>query len=343
MTTAETTRKERVRSALFSQPNSRVPTQINYSCAYGKILAEYVGVSVDLLPELLGNHILRLDITHKTKLNKGGDVRFDWWGVGFDTGAEGYFTAFSPLSETRDIDRYDWPDPHADGLFDGAKEALNSKGKEYFVIPNLGFALFERAWSLRGLEQFLIDMAADPGYTGALLDRIEDIQLVLIERYIKLGVDGGYFGDDYGAQRNLLFSPQMWRSLIKPRLARLFHPFKERNLPVIMHSDGQIQKILPDLIEIGLTTLNPIQPEVLDHKWLSDHYRGHLSFYGGISTQTVLPFGTVDEVKTAVFKVIDTLAPSGTGLIIAPSHRMMSDIPLKNAATLIELFHNLNG
>lgn len=343
MTTVKMSRKERVRTALFNEPTSHVPTQINYTDEFGKALAEYVGVSIELLPEYLNNHLLRVDINHKAKLSDGGDVRFDWWGVGFDAGTEGYFTAFNPLSDKKDIDVYGWPDPYAAGLLDEAKETFISKGEEYFVVPNFGFALFERAWSLRGFEQFLIDLATDPGYAGELLDRIVDIQLVLIERYLELGVDGGYFGDDYGAQGNLLFSPKMWRTLIKPRLARLFLPFIKRNLPVILHSDGQIQKILPDLVEIGLTTLNPIQPEVLDHKWLSDNYGGRLSFYGGISTQTVLPFGTANEVKKAARSVIDTLAPEGTGLIIAPSHRMMSDIPLRNAAVLLELFDKLDS
>ena len=80
--------------------------------------------------------------------------------------------------------------------------------------------------------------------------------------------------------------------LIKPRLARLFEPFRERDLPILMHSDGQIQAILPDLVEIGLTTLNPVQPEVLDHAWLHENFQGRLAFYGGISTQTVLPYGS---------------------------------------------------
>jgi len=175
------------------------------------------------------------------------------------------------------------------------------------------------------------------------LDRITEIQLALIHRYLDLGVDGGYFGDDYGAQKNLLFSPRMWRTLIKPRLARLFAPFKERGLPVIMHSDGQIQQILPDLLEIGLTTLNPVQPEVVDHAWLREHVGGRLSFYGGISTQTVLPFGTAGEVEATVSQVIHTLAPEGTGLIVAPSHRMMSDIPMENVAAMLAAFRQLGN
>jgi len=90
-------------------------------------------------------------------------------------------------------------------------------------------------------------------------------------------------------RKNLLFSPATWRALIKPRLAQLFAPFRDAGLPILMHSDGQIAKILPDLVEIGLTTLNPVQPEVIDHAWLHNTFDCRLSFYGGISTQTVLP------------------------------------------------------
>jgi uroporphyrinogen decarboxylase len=191
---------------------------------------------------------------------------------------------------------------------------------------------------LRGFDNFFMDMAADPVYAEDLLDRITEIQLVLIQRFIELGVDGGYFGDDYGAQKNLLFSPRMWREFIKPRLARLFAPFQERDLPILMHSDGQIQQILPDLVEIGLTTLNPVQPEVLDHQWLRQTFGGNLAFYGGVSTQTVLPHGTPDDVETAVHHCIRDLAPDGTGLVIAPSHRMMTDIPLENVEAMLRAF-----
>ena len=223
-------------------------------------------------------------------------------------------------------------------MLDDARRVVAGQAGERFVAPNLGFALFERAWALRGFERFLTDMALDPGYAEALLDRVVDIQLVLIERYLEIGVDGGYFGDDYGAQKGLLFSPATWRRMIKPRLARLFAPFRAAGLPILMHSDGQIQAILPDLVEIGLTVLNPVQPEVLDQRQLRDQYAGPLAFYGGISTQTVLPHGRPDDVAAAVRACRADLAPDGTGLMLAPSHRMMSDIPLENVDAMLSAF-----
>jgi uroporphyrinogen decarboxylase len=133
-------------------------------------------------------------------------------------------------------------------------------------------------------------------------------------------------------------SPASWRQLFKPRLERLFAPFREKGLPVILHSDGQIQKILPDLLEIGLTALNPVQPEVLEHTWLRENFGGKLAFYGGVSTQTVLPGGSPQQVREAVRACRKQLALHGTGLLLAPSHRMMTDIPLENVQALLEAF-----
>lgn len=335
------TPKQRMRNALLHEPVDRLPTQVNYTAEMGRRMAEYFSVEVKGLPKFFGNHFLRLDIDYPKRFNQAGSVQFDWWGVGFDTGEEGYYAAVNPLAESKDLDAYLWPDPDASQLLDHAKHLIVQNSGQYFTAPNFGFALFERAWSLRGFENFFLDMATDEKYTVEILDRITNIQLILIKRFIDLGVDGGYFGDDYGAQKRMLFSPAMWRKFVKPRLAKMFAPFVERHLPIIMHSDGQIHPILPDLVEIGLTTLNPVQPEVLDHGWLVENYGDKLSFYGGISSQSVLPHGTEDEVRRALEECIETLAPQGTGLLIAPSHRMMSDIPLENVRILLEGFASL--
>ena len=332
------THKERMRRALRHEPVDRLPTQINYTRAFGQILAQHYELSEMALPDRLGNHMVRVDIQFDPRYSKNGKVKFDWWGVGFAVDEEGYFASVNPLAGSKDLDAYPWPDPNAPQLLDRAERIVEEHAGLHFITPNLGFALFERAWTLRGLDTFMMDMALDPGFTEELLDRILEIQLVLIRRFIELGVDGGYFGDDYGAQKNMLFSPQMWRKFIKPRLAQMFAPFREAGLPVIMHSDGQIQAIIPDLIEIGLTALNPVQPEVLDHAWLKQSFGNRLAYYGGVSTQTVLPNGSPEDVKGAVQDCIGHLAPDETGLVIAPSHRMMTDIPLENVDALLDSF-----
>ncbi len=331
-------RRERVRRALRYEPLDRLPTQVGWTAQMGDRMARHFGSEVSELPARFDNHLVRVDLSHQPPLSPDGRTRTDWWGAGHDAAEEGYFIRECPLASAPDLDSYAWPDPEAAGLLDDAVRLRERTGEDGFVVPNLGFALFERAWSLRGFEQLLFDLAADPAYVAELLDRITEIQLVLIGRYLDMGVDGGYFGDDYGAQAGLLFSPATWRSLVKPRLARLFAPFVERGLPVLMHSDGRIDEIVPDLVEIGLTALNPVQPEVLEHAWLRAAFGGRLAFYGGVSTQTVLPYGSAAEVRDAVVACRASLAPDATGLLLAPSHRLMADIPMANVDALLAAF-----
>lgn len=330
--------KERLRRAIRYEPIDRLPTQINYTGKMAARMAEAYGVPAGELPSRLDNHLLRVDLTYPPRLSADGVASFDWWGAGFDTREEGYFVCASPLQENPDLDAFAWPDPHAPGLLDDARRIMAADGGEHFVAPNFGWALFERAWSLRGMVECFMDMAGNPGYAAELLDRIADIQVVLAQRFVELGVDGGYFGDDYGGQVNMLMSPAMWRKLIKPRLDRMFAPFREAGLPIIMHTDGRVEQILPDLVEIGLTVYNPVQPEVADFSWLRSTFGERLAYYGGISTQSTMPFGTPDDVRSAVRKAVNELAPDGTGLLIAPSHRMMSDVPPANVEALLDAF-----
>lgn len=332
-----------MRRALGYEPVDRLPTQINYTDEMGDILAAHFGLSRAELPARLDNHMIRVDLSHQSTLSDDGLARFDWWGVGWDTVQEGYWPRVCPLANTQELDAFTWPDPHAPGLLDDAARIMAADNGQHFITPNFGFCLFERAWALRGFEQLSIDMIRDVDFVEALLERITEIQLVLIHRFIELGVDGGYFGDDYGAQKNMLFSPKTWRKLYKPRLARMFAPFRQAGLPVIMHSDGDIDVILPDLVEIGLTAFNPAQPEVIDHAWLRQTFGDNLAYYGGVSTQTVLPFGTPLEVAAATRQAAETLAPNGTGLVIAPSHRMMKDIPMANLEAMMAVFSSLEG
>jgi uroporphyrinogen decarboxylase len=332
------TKKERMRRALGRQPVDRLPVQTNYTSVMGAKLAAHFGCSPKELRSRLDNHLLRVDVAHTPRLSEDGRTSYDWWGAGWGTETEGYWHAESPLGASADLAAYSWPDTQAPGLLDEATRVIAANGGQDFVVPNFGFALFERAWSLRGFDQVLMDLVDQPALVEELFDRITEIQVKLARRFVALGVDGGYFGDDYGAQRGLLFSPKLWRQMIKPRLGRMFAVFREAGLPVMLHSDGDIWPILPDLVDIGLTCLNPVQPEVMEHARLHREFGKHLSFYGGISTQEVLPKVSPADVREATRRCIRDLAPDGTGLILGPSHRMQSDIPPENVAAMLEAF-----
>jgi uroporphyrinogen decarboxylase len=369
--TACLTKRERLRRALWRQPVDRLPVQTNYTRAMGAKLAAYFQCPPGELPARLGNHLLRVEVAHRPRLSADGKTSFDWWGAGWGTETEGYWHASAPLAESTHLESFPWPNPHAPELLAEAERAITADDGAHFVVPNFGFALFERAWSLRGFDNLLMDLADQPAWVEELLDRITEIQVALARRFVGLGrsplagisssasaggslpstgepdlgaaaansaVDGGYFGDDYGAQRSLLFSPVLWRQMIKPRLARMFAVFREADLPVILHSDGDIWPILPDLVDIGLTCLNPVQPEVLEHPRLFREFGRHLSFYGGISTQEVLPAVSTAAVRTATLACVRDLAPDGTGLLLGPSHRMQSDIPAENVEAMLGAF-----
>lgn len=332
------TKRERISRAIQRQPVDRLPVQTNYTPVMGKKLSDFFNVPAKQLSERLDNHLLRLDLTHAKRVSEDGRVGFDWWGAGWDTQTEGYWHSVAPLPETSDLSKYPWPAPNDPHLLDDAERALAADAGQHFVVPNFGMCLFERAWSLHGFDATLMDLVDKPEWVEELLDRITDIQVAVAKRFVALGVDGGYFGDDYGAQRGMLFSPRVWRRLFKPRLARMFAVFRDAGLPVVLHSDGDLWTILPDLLDIGLNCLNPVQPEVLQHSRLYREFGKHLSFYGGISTQTVMPTGTPHEVKAAAAACVAELAADGTGLILGPSHRMQSDIPGENVAAMLEAF-----
>lgn len=332
------THKERTRRAFRREPVDWLPTQINTTHAFGEKLAAHLGVSPAGLPARLDNHLVRVNLSTSRQTSADSQTTYDWWGAGWSTQEEGYFLTHSPLADSEALADFPWPDPQAPGLLNEAAAIIAADNGQHFVVPNFGFCLFERAWSLRGFEAFLMDLALNPTFVEELLERITEIQVALTHQFVALGVDGGYFGDDYGAQKHLLFSPKTWRALFKPRLARMFAVFREADLPVILHSDGDIAEILPDLVEIGMTVLNPVQPEVLDHAWLKRTFGTHLAFYGGVSTQAILPGGSPAKVQAAVAACVQTLAHDSTGLLLGPSHRMMTDIPLENVDALLTAF-----
>src|SRR5512140_1064467 len=152
-----------MRRTLRRELVDRLPVQVNYTAAMGAKLARDLGVTPAELPARLHNHLLRLEVSHTKRTNAAGTITYDWWGAGWDTQAEGYWHAFAPLGDSKDLGTFAWPDPEAPGLLDKAERALGLDKCVHFAVPNFGFALFERAWALRGFNQFLMDLATDPG------------------------------------------------------------------------------------------------------------------------------------------------------------------------------------
>ncbi len=204
------------------------------------------------------------------------------------------------------------------------------------LVVKFSYNLFERAWSLVGLEELLMAMVADPPVIHTLLDRLTEYYLRLIERVMAYPVDAVLFGDDWGSQRGLLMGPARWREFLKPRVAELYHAVKQHGGLVFLHCCGKVQELLPELIECGLDVFNPFQPEVMDVAKMKRLYVNRLTFYGGISTQQTLPRGTVAQTRDEVRRLLD-LFHEGGGYIAAPAHAIPGDARPENVAAMIDV------
>lgn len=233
-----------------------------------------------------------------------------------------------------DLDRLALPDPRTPDKLAGLDERI-AAGKDRFVLFTIGFSLYERAWTMRGMENLLLDMVEAPEFVHGLLDAICDYNVALVEQAVQYPVDGVYFGDDWGSQRGLQMGPERWETFIKPRLARQYAAARQAGKFVTIHSCGMVQEVFPQLIEIGLDCFNPFQPEVMDVYEMKRTYGDRLSFWGGVSTQRLLPYGTPDEVRTECRRLMAEVGRDG-GYILAPAHAIPGDARPGNVLAMIE-------
>lgn len=337
---ASYTHRDRVIAAINHEKLDRLPIQINYTKRMGELLARHFGVQVTELPFFLGNHIMTAVPDERIRIDHDALVEYDIFGVGWDLRSEGFLVAYHPLNNLSDYDTYRFPDPDDPSLLNSAAKLIQTYRGKYFINGAQGFCLFERAWTLRGFTNFLTDLVVNQDFVEELLDRITDFQVRLARHFVELGVDGGHTGDDFGQQKGLIISPAMWRRFIKPRLAKVWSVYKDAGLYVTHHSCGDVREILDDMIEIGLNVLNPVQPQAMPIEGLAKRYGKQLAFYGGISTQHTLPFGTTEDVRAEVANAIATLGATG-GYIVSPSHEMTSDIPMENVDAMLNTIREL--
>jgi uroporphyrinogen decarboxylase len=201
-------------------------------------------------------------------------------------------------------------------------------------------SLYEKVWSLRGMQNTLQDMLLRPDYCEAMFELTVQSDLKMLEMMIASDVDGILLGCDWGSQQALMMSPAMWHRYIGPRHARMFEFLREHNRYTFLHSCGNIRAVLPDVVEMGVQVLNPVQPECMDIRQLKAEFGDKLGFWGGISTQQTLPYGTPDGVRAETREVAKILGAGG-GYILSPAQEVQGDVPLENLLALIETAQEL--
>ena len=269
----------------------------------------------------------------------------DEWGVGwvsvpYETPyGVGHYTepCVHPLARADALARYQPPDPGRPELYGDAQRLIDEHGSEFWIVGSTVTTIFETAWALRGLEQLLTDFIEDPDLADAILEIPYCYHLAAAETLTRMGVDMIWLGDDVGQQQGMLISPRHWRRFLKPRMARIIERVKAINpaVKVAYHTDGCVYSVIPELIEIGIDVLNPIQPAALDPVTVKREYGHDLCFWGSIDEQHTLPFGRSHEVSNEVADRIATLGAGG-GLILAPTHHVQLDTPLENFWAMVE-------
>jgi len=330
------TRYERVKSALAHRESDKVPLCIHLARdgweAYEEQLWErYTDEKLRALCDErklskrhalcygMGNHVLA--------------VSCPWW-KWYDVPKDYYTEEDSPdyIPKTIGYGSYE----------EFARTVKNIKeNTDAYVLVTIWGSHFEKANFARGIENFLADMAADPEYAQKMLDFIIHKNMVMLENIVHTpGIDGILLGSDWGAQKDLLMSPSCWKQMIAPGEKKEYDLIHEAGIDVWVHSCGDIRKIFPDLAEMGVDALNPIQPECMDIYELKEKYGEKIAFWGGISTQQTLPYGTPEDVAEETKKVTKALAKNG-GYIIAPSQEIQADVPFENLCALIDTANNM--
>jgi len=366
------TSRERVVAAIEHREADRVPIDINPVPDFYQRLKDYLGLAIDeqihagfmeeAIPHPRVLAALGADLT-SIKLGPARGARrlpprdglvFDDWGVGLkrvrQPGGGSYLEPVRhPLADATldDLEQYPWPDPSAPGRGEGAAAEAKRlyEDTDLALVGRFGGPIVQTAIYLMGFQRWLERAACEPEFAGALLDKITAVAMALdrtgleaAARYLQIFKISG---DDFGMQTGLLYSPRMFRSLILPRLrrrwlaARAYLDQFNPAVKIMFHSCGGIRAIIPDLIEIGLDVLDPVQPRAtgMDSAELKRDFGDRVTFHGGVDEQHVLPFGTPEDVAAEVRLRLRAFAPGG-GYILAPSHYVQADTPPANIVAM---------
>lgn len=271
-----------------------------------------------------------------------GDVRalqtYHEWG--YHPEIEGLRPLLSAKT-VEELSAYPLPDTTAEYRYRGLHQKVQAWQARGLAVmgspPHLGGELFETAWRLRGFETFLTDLILNKELASYLLDQITEMAVHSCIILAQAGVDILALDDDVGMPTMMIISPETWREFLKPRLARIIQLARaaKPDIFVFYHSDGYIEPIIPDLIEIGVDVLNPVQPDVMDPAKLKAEYGDRLAFWGTVGTATTWAWGTPEEIRREVRERIETVGKGG-GLIISPAYDIEPDVPWENIVAFFE-------
>ena len=337
--------RERVRRSLEKLPTDRVPIFMWFHPYTRTRLAEFLGVEEAAVETVLGNDVRQTWVNNNYAMEgivhlSDGDTHIDPWGIRWQRQYGFNQIIHHPLqgAAREDVLSYQFPSHLLDEHMKPMAGVLESAGG-YYLGCDVSPSAFEMYWRIRGMEDALIDLATDPSLAQEMIGRCVDFSILLAEEAIeRFDLDWLWTGDDVAAQAGMILSPELWREIIKPELGRLFAVGKKHQLKVAYHCCGALRPIIPDLIEIGMDVLNPIQAGCpgMDPQELKLDFGNDLAFMGGVDTERLLPAGSPSDVAAATRKLIGHMTIDGGGYILAASHTIPPETPIENILAMYD-------
>ncbi len=347
--------REWVRKALQRQGSARCPVRLkrislDLILRYGNDLADlYCQFPDDVLWVQPYDYSVGFQPPDKQPLNEveALTTQAEWtdewgtrWGHAYGgVGATPVGNAIEGWSELDDYLAHRMPDPRAPGRLDRAKAVLAVHGDDKYCVALVCPALFERLHFLRGIENTLCDLGSSDVQMVRLLDALCDNLIELIREWGKTKVSGIYMTDDWGSQTGLMISPVLWKRHFRRHYRRIIDEIHRWGKDVIFHSCGNVTRLIPEFIDLGVDILDPVQPKAMDLDDVGKQFGGRIAFSGGIDDQRLEDL-TPQQVKDAVRHAIDALGkPFGNAYILAPANVITPTVPFENLKALFEACH----